>query len=318
MVFRKTLRLLGLILFAYILTQVDVGKVVAVYRDSDLVPLALVVLLFYPTIWFRSLRWQRLLPKSGARLTQKQLFRSYLASYFAGTITPGRVGELSRVGYLRAHDVPIWESAFSTVADRALDIAALGLLAMMGAIVLLDGWSPWVLTFGTAIGCVTIALTWRRGIERVPALIRRLLPQRWGERLHDPANALVQGLGNNRAIVGSAVGWTALSWGLVCIQVLLMAGALHIEADAAQLVGAYSLAAVVGALPITVAGVGTRDAALVITFGLAGLPAETAIAFSSGVLLLYVFQGILCMPFWLHVPVKRTDTPVMARVATEA
>lgn len=315
---RVILRLIGLGLFISILTQIDVSAVLHTFRQSDLSRMLVVVVLFYPTIWLKSLRWRCLLPESGQSLSRKELFRSYIAGYFAGTVTPGRVGELSRVAYLRAHDVPVWESAFSVVADRALDIFALALLALMGTIVLIDGWVPWLLASSAAAGCLAGALAWQWGLERLPPILRRVIPWSWANRLHNTVDALVHGIRRSRVAAGPAVAFTVVSLGLLCIQILLMAEALNIQASPAQLIGAYCLAAIVGTLPITVAGVGTRDAALVVTFGLAGLPAESAVAFSSAILLLYILQGLLCMPFWLHVPGRKSITRLHAHVATEA
>ena len=313
---RLALRLIGLGLFAWILTRIDIPAVLQVYGEADLGLALWVVLLFYPTIWLKSLRWRCLLPVSGEALSQMQLFRSYLAGYFAGTITPGRLGEFSRISYLRSHGVPVWESAFSILTDRALDIAALGFLALMGTIVLVEGWSTWIIAATMVTGCLT-AVGWRWSLDRLRTILRHTLTREWAHRLHDAIDALVEGLANNRRVLLPSIGWTALSWGIFCIQTLLMGAALNIEVGAAQLVGACSLAAIVGALPITVAGVGTRDAALVITFGLAGLPAESAVAFSSAILLLYVLQGLLCVPFWLHVPARTGDTHTHTQ-ATEA
>ena len=312
------LKLIGLGLFVLILSRIDIAVVVDAYRRLDLLLVTGVVVLFYPTIWIKSIRWRRLLPVSGQRLSPWELFRAYLASYFAGTVTPGRLGELSRIGYLRTHDVPMWESAFSMVADRALDVAAIGLLAILGTTVLIDGWGPWIFAVSAGTGILGAGAVWVWRLDRLPDVVRRFFPWTWAQRIHETTDAFVEGIRHNRSIVIPAAGWTIFGWFLCCIQVLLMASALNIEADAMHLIGAYSLAAIVGALPVTVAGVGTRDAALVLTFGLAGLSAESAVAFSSGILGLYVLQGLLCMPFWLHVPSRQLEEPIAAAAGSEA
>lgn len=65
-----------------------------------------------------------------------------------------------------------------------------------------------------------------------------------------------------------------------------------------------SLVVIIELIPVSISGVGTRDAFLIFVLGLIGIGKESAIAFSLLYLLTYWFLGLIGFFFWVKEPVK--------------
>jgi uncharacterized membrane protein YbhN (UPF0104 family) len=87
-----------------------------------------------------------------------------------------------------------------------------------------------------------------------------------------------------RLALGAAA--TVAAYGLMFVQCWLIARSLGIPLGLGAVAGLMALANLAAFLPISILGVGTRDAVLVALFAHLGLPAEQAVALSFGFLVL--------------------------------
>ena len=89
----------------------------------------------------------------------------------------------------------------------------------------------------------------------------------------------------------------------------LLSQLLEINISFLAVVACVSISLAVSLLPISIAGLGTRDITLVALFSTLGLSSEAAIAFSTLLLLLYFVNSLICFPAWLVHPLRmRTHT----------
>jgi uncharacterized membrane protein YbhN (UPF0104 family) len=217
-------------------------------------------------------RWQLI----AAIVKVRGRFIEFLAYYFIGMFTnlfiPGMVGgDSARALYLgRRHD-RMGESFASVIADRGFGLLALFWLAALAAIfVNYAPLPPSVITPTIAVGAISFA-----GFLASP-LIARLIPlmprplRRAGEFvapfLHRPA-ALVP------AIVLSLI----LQVSLAVCQYLLAAG-LGMTTPLSLFLLCVPIANVFASLPLTLNGLGVRESAYLVLFGMAGMPKNDAIA----------------------------------------
>ena len=134
----------------------------------------------------------------------------------------------------------------------------------------------------------------RRGVE---ALASRLL-RRMG-RAGSAADAPVRLIG--RGMVARAVALSVLSQAIALLQVWLLAHAVGIELNPLTMYAVITMGTVVSALPLSVAGLGTREATVV--FSLASLGVEAGPAASFALLWLgnfLVMLGVSLVAFVHH------------------
>ena len=300
------LRGFGLCLFIWVLIRIDISRLSRILAGSEGLSMAAAAALFIPIILAKSYRWRALLGYPDPPLPVRDLFVGYGSSHYAGSITPGRIGELSRIQYLTTRGHTIGAASFSVIGERMLDFVVLLLLAAGG--LLSYGSDLWGQTLHTAtllaipLALLGSILVW--WFLRSGSSIWRHMPRRM-------ALPLQQHLGDfGRAFrsltprcAWGVAGWTLVAWMLCVAQILLLGRALGLSMAAPGLVGAYALSSIAGILPVTFAGIGVRDATLVILFQAVGQPAESAVAFSLGILGIYVLQALQSLPFWLQNPI---------------
>ena len=308
---RNWFRLLGLPLLAFILWRADAGLLANLTYAVTPYVLVAALLLNGPHVLLKVVRWRGLLRSQGIDYGIRPASLSYLSSIFVGLVTPGRLGDFSRVLHVTRDCGAPMARAFSTVlVDRLFDLYAI-LLVGGAAVVTLGTASREVRTIGlVALAAFLIlplvVLLNGRVFRRFQALGsgagpwgRKLLaPGGWIPQLRDAMLELTLG-----SLVRSA-GLTILAYSIFFGQCKLLAVAMDLSVSFAQSSYAVALGSLVTFLPVSIAGLGTREAVIVAYLGTVGVTAEPALAFSVLVFLtFYVAFGLAGAVAWWIKPV---------------
>ncbi|MBT0955980.1 flippase-like domain-containing protein [Alphaproteobacteria bacterium KMM 3653] len=227
---------------------------------------------------FRGLRWHMFARCLGLPTTLGQDIRHFFGG-FAMSVTPGRVGELIRMRWLkRETGWSVERTAPLVLVDRASDLAAMAVI--LGAAALLAGMGTGipgagivaVLALGAAIiatrpallsGCVTLAYralgVWPRLFAKVRGAARSL-------RLFGSPRIL-----SAAALLG-VIGWLAEGY---AFHLLLMWMGADIGFWSA--VAIFTFSTLAGGLTGAPGGVGGAEAAMIALLGLQGIPLEVSI-----------------------------------------
>jgi hypothetical protein len=120
---KKGLPLLGIILLFRLLSKIDLVDFLD--RISQ-VPLDKILVLI-SCCWFglivKGLRW--LIITRFIKVSKLDLLRVFYASMFLGVITPGRIGELSKIKFLKERGLDYLEALYITIYDRIFDVGYL-------------------------------------------------------------------------------------------------------------------------------------------------------------------------------------------------
>ena len=287
------LRLLGVALFVAILARLDMQRLAAAARSADGRWMALAMLLTFPFVVTRSQRWLVLLRQQGIAIRLRDAIAINYVGAFLGSITPGRLGELGKVFYVKgaARGFSHWGCLLAIVADRLIDIVTLLLVALAGVAFFLRQSSP---AGAVAAACsllclVVLYLLKERVMERAEGLLRRI-----GSRLGDGEDANEgEGLAGRLKRIGGAGLPTVLlanasAWVLFYLTVPVIARSCNVAIGVFYLATSTSSAMVLSMLPITIGGVGVRDIVLVFFFSRIGIPDEMAVLYSLMYLLVCV------------------------------
>lgn len=251
---------------------------------------------------------------------------------FANTInnvTPGSVGELARLYLLRAHhDVPYSVGGAVVLIERFVAIAYLGASAALVWAGWSFGWPPALtvalLIVATALPSVFYRLGGRPSVVvRVLPLGRVLGSERWATtgraivRLDDTVANLLGHPG--RALAFAA--WTAVVFGAYTGQLMLVAAAVGRDLDPAVAWGALGLGIVAGVLSLLPFGLGSTDLVVAGLLGVAGVPADEAVAIVFGYRLVSTLPlGLLGVASYAFLSAGLPDgrAAAAARAASEA
>ena len=287
----RWLRLVGPAIAILLLSRLDVheiaGAIAKVSYGPLLWSLALVVPLFAVKAW----RWRLLLMDYGRRISLGEAFALYTISAGAGALTPGAVGDFwkSFSPSVAERSVGLWTS----VLDRLYDIAFL----VFRGVAVATGWivsRERRIEALAALVAASAALWLARGpiLGMLGRFVRAIPLDQRAENRHEMG----------------ATGATLVASAIAIVRFALLVRALDLPLGWTQVLVAFTLTSGVAALPLSVAGVGTRDLLLLGYLRGCGVPSAAAIALSSLCLLLILWNGAVAVCLWVAAPRARRQT----------
>lgn len=305
-IFPWLLRLLGPALLVLFLLNADLGRLWETLRGALLWPIILSLLLMPPFVIIKSWRWVRLLREMGLRLGLAEACAIYTVGLFYGATTPGQAGDLLKAVYLRDRGQPLAPAMLSVVLDRLFDLlimaalAALGIFALGRLLPSRELQTALVVLMGLGLAALTTVLL-ARGPRQwalttaLPRIAPRLTAtlERWNSQLRT--------LSLSPQLLAAVLAASLLSASFTFYRLWLLFLALGLNlVPLYVVVGASALIAVLQVLPISIAGVGLRDAVLIAVLLPYGYSAEQAITLSALFLLLnlqHILVGFI-VSFW--------------------
>jgi uncharacterized membrane protein YbhN (UPF0104 family) len=229
-------------------------------------------------------RWRRLMQLQDIHFRIGPAVRYYVIGSALGAWTPGRLGDLVRVlAVHRDRSVRIGRAASSVIADRLLDVLALAGVAAVGAAFLPGAHGPLRLAAGIGAAAVPAWLL----IHKTQNGLVRCFAERIGGKFGrfgaagEEVGAVLDGLADlARPELIVPVGLTAIATVVTFVQGYLVALSLGLDVGFWTLAVALAAVSIASLLPITVAGVGTREATLLLFLAHAGIQWHQIIAFS--------------------------------------
>jgi uncharacterized protein (TIRG00374 family) len=294
-------RLLGPAVLAYFLLTTDLHRIAANLREVRLAPLALSLALYVGLVLTKAWRWRLLLRELGlAAPTMREASTLFMIGQFAGGATPGQAGDFVRAWYLRERGAPLSTALFSILLDRLLDFLLLAIVSLFGLVAFLDifpvALRPAILV--TTVGfAIVVAIAVPALIARAPrrwlmTRLRALAPASMRERL-ERWQELLDVLEVRPAFTLLLLLSTVAATAVVMVRIWLLYRALDVVIPVALLVSASALISILQTLPVSIAGVGVRDAVLIAVLAHHGYSPEHALALSALFLVLTLEQMLI-------------------------
>lgn len=276
-----------LAIFWLLFRRIDLQSVVASLQaiSPRTWALATILTLTFP-VW-SALRWQLTLQAIGHRVPFSRCVTIILGLNPVNAIAPSKAGDLLKAVCFRGQ-IGILEVGGTVFAERALDIIVLALLAVVGGIV---AGHTLLTLLAAAIAALGII-----GLLLLPLLVAAVP----SSRLRDKLERAVRVLHELRRRPTLALGiffYTAVNWLASIVQTQLLLSAVGAQTPFWLTTAVVPIAVFVGLFPVTLGGMGTRDAAFIALLGTTATPAQ-----GLTVALLYSFFGywllaVLGLPF---------------------
>ena len=267
--------LLGGALLVAVIALADPARVLAQLRQAHVGWLLAGLAAAVASNVVSALRWRALARWLGADVSVRDAGRWYFQAIGLNALLPGAVlgGDVYRAVVLRRAGQATLASSWSVVLDRVSGLWMLCAIGGLGAALCADVLAPWLRLPAGAFAALMLAGTalWLATPWALPALLRR-----WGVRWLAPLRAAAQRPDFNRQM-----GWQALA--SAAVQVLsaaaLAGGGLALGVQLPLAAWAFAIAPVflMAALPVSVGGWGTREAAAVASLAPFGVAAPAAV-----------------------------------------
>lgn len=296
---RRILRLLGPLLLLVVLIKVpDHAALWDQLRLAFGWELVLAIALNALAVLFKVVRWRALLATRGISYSFKRAWLAFTAVLYIGLLTPGRIGDVLRVKYLR-HDAGVsYSDGLASIAvDRIADLyvllafVAIGVVRFSHALVGDLGRVTW-----TFVALCTLAPL----VVLAPGVadrVMRALYQRFAK--HDAT-----GDGMDRFLTslrtqsvkgaGAAIPLTVAAFVVNYVQGWLVVRAMGLDLDWLDVVSLMSLASLLSLVPVSVSGVGVRELLFSVIFPVLGQEAQSGVGYGLLIFAIIYLPLVVC------------------------
>lgn len=292
----------SLIILAILYWKIDFNGLVEAFQDCSiewmLVSLGMVIPLTMLTSW----RLQQLMPK-GAQLGFAEANRLILASCVLNMILPSKMGDLAKAYFMKQRGHLEGALALSLVVfEKACDLLSLLLWCVFGLLFYPQkDWLFWIMTSCVSLGMILgiLLLSSRSFAALFFVMGKKVAPKKVKEKLEalEMAWGEMHGYFWRDRVQLTIITLTSIFlWFLHLLQIWLFILALKAWTPFLANLALAPLTILAGLLPLTFAGVGTRDAALV-AFYSPYLAAPTAAALGVLCTSRYLLPAIAGLPF---------------------
>lgn len=253
-----------LAIFYIIFTKIDFYSVAEVLLRANVFYLFIAVVLSLMIILLGVKRWQIILDTMGYSIQFSKCFIVVMGALPLTSITPSKSGDVIKAYFLRK-EIPISKTIGSVLTERMFDVFALVLFSLIGMI------------FCQRFELAGIAFAFLFGITAIffiPHVQFNVPANRsWTNKLYNIILSM-KTLTKDKKAFSSVMLCSLLSWFLAIVQTLIFFYAIDVKIPLLFVVANIPIAIFIGMIPITLGGMGTRDAAIIFLFSEYATPCE--------------------------------------------
>lgn len=288
MKFRKLFIIIGLILFIFILSTINLSKILEIFRAIHPFYLFLCFFSCFPVILLSNYQWQVLLKHHNIHIDFTTSLKNIFIGYFYGFITPGGIGGYTRIVYMHDEtEIPYVKCFSNIILFNTIDFISLLWIGLIGGMILTIHF-PQLYTFLIviiSILSIVFLLVYSFLIKTQPLqylfniVMRSSFFNAHAEKLNGTIQQFYEDMPQFRDIMFPfllSIGGWLLRFCLFYFVAQLFSISLFLPLFIAILI----VADIVALIPISIYGLGTREATLLGLFSLFNIPAENVISFS--------------------------------------
>ena len=302
------LKLLGPIFFIFLITRVVDPKATTNIIKTIKPELAIAsFFLFVVVNAILALRWWIICQRLEMEITFKRLFQVYYISWFLSIIPMAAISPISKLIYLKDEGERTDITTVSITLDKLFDVIGLMFFSLFGIVYfprnLFIDLHLWSYFGGMAALVLIILFIGSRIWKMLKELLKRYSSKKIQKFGQDLGQYLAKFWSEFDLKLFSLLLGISIAIGLLRSLILyLLAIALNIHVGFGLIVACRALFGIVNVIPITVSGLGTREAILLPALSLSGVPKEYALALGFVAFIWTLcskFSGII---FWFKRP----------------
>ena len=266
-------------LIVWVLSKVDLPSAWAKAKGIDPAMAGLAILLMTIQIALGGLRWGLVLRALDAAFSWAKTISVFYIGVFFSIVLPGAVGgDAVRMWFARKGGLSLATAVNSVMLERAVTVFALVLLVCLTQPILMERVPslPGVYVFPVLLAICVIGILVLASLDKLPRSLHRFRVVRGLVHLAgDTRRLFFHPAWSLACVVVALVGHVNLS-----LAVYLLAAGLGMDVHALDCLVLVPPVILIMTLPISIAGWGVRETAMVTAFSFVGIPGEETIVLS--------------------------------------
>ncbi|MDG6229422.1 MAG: flippase-like domain-containing protein [Candidatus Thermoplasmatota archaeon] len=266
----KLVPIIGAIILLFILSQLDLAQIKTIFLELPPFVALLSLFAFIPLLLIATIQWRILLARQKIPTSFRYCITNFFIGYFYGFITPGGFGGYTRTIYLsKKTGAPLAQCASNIITYNAIEYLALLSIGLIGALALGSIYpNLLIITVSLLFVIIILYLLFFRS-PHAHQLIQKIGSSRF---LLTIPSTLTQSLDTFHKDLPSLkdmippYGLSLSGWMLKYIILYGLAQYFNIQIPFIYFILIMAVADVIASIPISIYGIGTREAALITLF----------------------------------------------------
>ena len=303
----KLLPLIGIAIFIVLILKIGLNNIALGFKELNYLYLVLAILFLIPITIIETFKWNIILRIQKIKLPFKWLVKANLKSVFYAFITPSRLGTLSRIFFLKKKtNKSFGECSSSVILDRSFDLIAIFIFAIIGCFLLaayLSAFTAYIMAgFIIFIGVFIFFLEKKRSKAILQIIYKTLIQKKFKSKARESFNSFYGNIPEIKYLIWPFL-LNLIYWLSNYLFSFIIAKALRITVPLHYFIFLMPIATIASLLPITVYGLGTREASLIFLLGLFGVNASKVMAMSVISLILNALPALI--GFFISLKIKK-------------
>jgi len=281
---KRYLPIIGILLFIYILLKINLVNVLYEISQINIYFLILAIIFVFFLIFTATLKWFVIAYFQGIKIPFREAVKINLISDFYGFITPSKLGSVVRAEYLKEYaDDNIGKGLFNFVIDKILDISSIIFIAILFSFIFKDKLELPIGIFLALFFLFVFLILFFIKKERSKIILRifywKFIPNKFREKAKITFDSFYDNVPKKRYFVLFFL-LNLFNWFLIYLTTYFIGLSLGIDLPFIFYLGILPIGTLVTLIPISINGLGTREASLISLFGLFGISSAKVFSMS--------------------------------------
>ena len=270
---KKILPIIGITIFFYLIYTSDVEEIKTIINSMNPFFIIIALVLTLPRILLRNYAWQIIQKEQNIHIDYWESLKIFLIGFFYCSITPGYIGHLMRVPYLKEHTKQPYGKLFiNTLIETIIHSISLYILISIG-LILVVGLTPeiknitilWIIWIMINIIVIYYFISKDRGEKLLYSLIKVIVIKKLSKNLKRFISTFYTDFPRIKKLtIPLLIG--IITWIIAFTQEYMFVIAFSLDIPYLYFILLFPIANIVGFIPVTFAGIGTREAAAILIF----------------------------------------------------
>ena len=281
---------LSILVLFMLLKYIDADRIKNLFLEANITYFMIAISVFCFTSYVSSIRFSTAIEISGFKLNILKSWSYILAVHPIHLFVPSNAGELWK-SYLLKNEVKYSHTIGCIFIEKLFDVLTLSLLGIIGSLLLKN--YTWMLLFilmlSTIIIFFMIAPSLNLNFEI--KLIKKIM------KILDAFDMLLK----KPRIIFLLFIKSLIIWILFMLIIFILFNSINYKIYFPYIMVVYPISKIIGLIPLTIGGVGTRDTAFVYFFNTYDIPQEASLIVSlSYFVITYILPSVFGFPFTIY------------------
>ena len=288
----NTLRIMfGIAILVFLIYTIGVGQIIGAFKALSLLQMLIGTgIIVFP--WtLGALAIYVLTRRINKAVPFRRITKQFVRSWIFGLFSPGRVGELSLIYFLKKEGFDTGQAAAVTIIDKVITTLSLAILAIFGAAFFLSSNQATRMIIAIVV-IIILTLTFMIS-KKARELVKKLMIKRYREKVASVSENIDLLIKSAKGAIMLNAVITFLKWMINAAIVSLIVYLFGFNISFITVLLINSVVTAISLVPITASGLGVKESAAVFLFNSVGVPGEVAASIYLFFLILrYAFAGI--------------------------